>query len=244
MRAGIKHANPYVIGAGSSAANFCTAVFPWDRLLERGGDVAHKILGLCGSRVFAYRSDERRCPEALRPRKMPSYVPTQQILEIERSRADIEGHGPKDKLTVTFSDVVRRGLFFLEDQVAQAHEDASSSDDSSSDGSSSDDSDYPPLDVNAVCAAISAAMDHKQTWTDVSKIRLVRGRAYLDDQCTRYYVELVRQGTDGEETVRIEHGFSLTVLPGYTPVQVFARRLREELHLRHAFVDGVEEYAV
>jgi hypothetical protein len=84
----------------------------------------------------------------------------------------------------------------------------------------------------------------EQTWTDVSKIRLVRGRAYLDDQCTRYYVELVRQGTDGEETVRIEHGFSLTVLPGYTPVQVFARRLREELHLRHAFVDGVEEYAV
>jgi hypothetical protein len=232
-------ANPYVIRAGSSVANFCTAVFPWDRLLERGGDVAHKILGLCGSRVFAYRPDERRCPEALRPRKMPSYVPTQQILEIERSRADIEGHRPKDKLTVTFSDVVERGRFFLERLVAQAVED-----DSSSDDSSSDDSDYSPLDVNAVCAAISAAMDHKQTWTDVSKIRLVRGRAYLDDQCTRYYVELVRQGTDGEETVRIEHGFSLTVLPGYTSVQVFARRLREELHLRHAFVDGVEEYAV
>jgi hypothetical protein len=238
MRAVIKHANPYVIGAGSSAANFCTAVFPWDRLLERGGDVAHKILGLCGSRVFAYSSHERRCPEALRPPKMRPYLSTQQILEIERSRQQIEAHGPKDKLTVTFSDVVRRGRFFLDAQVAKAHEDDSSSDDSDYD------SDYSPLDVNAVCAAISAAMDHKQTWTDVSKIRLVRGRAYLDDQCTRYYVELVRQGTDGEETVRIEHGFSLTVLPGYTPVQVFARRLREELHLRHAFVDGVEEYAV
>jgi hypothetical protein len=142
---------------------------------------------------------------------------------------------------VTFSDVVRRGRFFLDAQVAKADEDDSSSDDSDYD------SDYSPqncLDVNTICAAISAAMDYKQTWTDVSKIRLVRGRAYLDDQCTRCYVELVRQGTDGEETVRIEHAFSLTVLPGYTSMQVFARRLREELLLRHAFVDGVDEYSV
>jgi hypothetical protein len=240
-------ANPYLI-----TTNLTTAVFPWDRLLEREEAIADKILGLCGSRVFAYRWNDRRCPETLRPRKMQFYVPTKQILEIERSRADIEGHGPKDKLTVTFSDVVQRGRFFLEHLVAQADEDDSSSDDSSSDDSSSDDSssdasssDRPPhLDVNAICAAISAAMDYKQTWTDVSKIRLVRGRAYLDDQCTRCYVELVRQGTDGEETVRIEHGFSLTVLPGDTSMLVLARRLREELHLRHAFVDGVDEYSV
>ena len=235
-------ANPYLCGERPcktvTKTNLNTAVFPWHRLVEHAEDIADQILARCPSKISAYCSSERLCPEALRPRGLPFWLSTKQTLEIERSRAEIEGHGPKDKLTVTFSDVVRRGRFFLDDQVAKLDDDALSS---SSDDSSSD---RPPLDVNAVCAAISAAMDHKQTWTDVSKIRLVRGRAYLDDQCTRCYVEFVRQGTDGEETVRIEHGFSLNVMPGYTPMHIFARRLSEELHLRHAFVDGVDEYAV
>ncbi len=219
----IKHylcmrANPYVI-----RANFNTAVFPWDLLLERGGDLADKILGLCHSKIFAYRVNQRPCPEAVRPPQLPSYLSTNQILEVERSRAEITGHGPHDKLTVTFSDIVTRGHGFgLDRYAAEAEEEGL------------------PFDEDAICAA----MDYKHTWTDVSKIRLVRGRAYLDDQCTRCYVELVRQGTDGEETVRIGHGFSLTVMPGYTPMHIFARRLSEELHLRHAFVDGVDEYAV
>jgi hypothetical protein len=106
-----------------------------------------------------------------------------------------------------------------------------------------------PFDEDAICAA----MEYKQTWTDVSKIRLVRERAYLDgdlhrrDFCTRCYVELVRQGEDGEETVRIGRRFSLCCisnLPGNTSMQIFADRLSEELHLRRAFVNGVDEYAV
>jgi hypothetical protein len=220
-------ANPYVIRANLAETNgllFNTAG-SWQELEE---DMQEKILGLCGSQVFAYRSHERRLPEELRPPELLSLVSCNQILEIERSRANIEGHGPEDKLTVTFSDVVTRGNGFygLDCDAARAEEQGW------------------PFDEDA----IYAAMDYKQTWTDVSKIRLVRGRAHLDDQCTKCYVELVRQGEDGEETVRIPHDFYLSNLAHTTPMHFFARRLSEELHLRHTVVqevDGnVDEYAV
>jgi len=221
-------ANPYTI----TRANFKTAKFPFDRLLEREEGLAKKILGLAGSRVCAKRCYDGRWPEALRPPKLRlRSVPCEQILEIERSRANIEGHGPEDKLTVTFRDVVSRGRFGLDGVVARAEEYASSSDDSSSDEA--------PVDVNAICAA----MDYKQTWADVSKIRVVRGLAWQDELCGKYYVELVRQGEDGEETVRIPHDFCLS--DKYTtPIVDFERRLSEELHLRCRYVDGSWEYAV
>jgi hypothetical protein len=186
--------------------------------------------------VKDYRVHDRLWPHALRPPQLrlfphaSHYLEMRQTLEVERSRAKIEGHGPDDKLTVTFSDVVTRGHGFgLDYYAAQAEEKGC------------------PFDEDA----IYAAMDYKQTWTDVSKIRLVRGRAYLDEQCTRCYVELVRPGAgeengeeNGEETVRIPHGFCLSVRAHTTPMDIFARRLSEELHLRRAFVDGVDEYAV
>jgi hypothetical protein len=217
-------ANPYTI------TNFKTAKFPFDRLLEREEGIANKILGLCGSRVCAYRSYDRRWPEALRPPKLRlPPVKCKQILEIERSRANIEGHGPEDKLTVTFRDVVRRGRFGLDGDVAQAEEFADYWDDSSEDEA--------PVDVNAICAA----MDYKQTWADVSKIRVVRGLAWRDVECAKYYVELVRQGEDGEETVRIPHDFCLR--DKYTtPIVDFERRLSEELHLRCRYVDMDDQY--
>jgi len=144
-----------------------------------------------------------------------------QTLEVERSRAKISRHGPDDKLTVTFSDVVARGHGFdLDYYAAQAEEEGR------------------PFDEDAICAA----MDYKQTWTDVSKIRLVRGRAYLDDQRGKCYVEVVRQGEDAIHM--IPNNFHLSSLAHTTTMQIFARRLAEELHLRHVIVDGVDEYAV
>ena len=224
-------ANPYTI----TRANFKTAKFPFDRLLEREEGLAKKILGLAGSRVCAKRFYDGRWPEALRPPKLRlRSVTCEQILEIERSRANIEGHGPEDKLTVTFRDVVRRGSFGLDGAVARAEQFADYWDASSSDDSSSDEA---PVDVNAICAA----MDYKQTWADVSKIRLVRGRAWRDVECAKYYVELVRQGEDGEETVRIPHDFCLR--DKYTtPIVDFERRLSEELHLRCRYVDMDDQY--
>ncbi len=178
------HANPYVIRANLAATKglLFNTTGSWQELEE---DMQEKILGLAGSRVRALRSYDRSWPEALRApklRKLRPYVKCEQILEIERSRANIEGHGAEDKLTVTFRDGVTRGEFGLDGDVAQAEENYSSSDDSSEDEA--------PVDVNAICAA----MDYKQTWTDVSKIRVVRGRAWQDVECAKYYVELVRQG--------------------------------------------------
>jgi hypothetical protein len=220
-------ANPYTI----TRANFKTAKFPFDRFLEREEGLAKKILGLAGSRVCAERSYDRRWPEALRPPKLRlRSVNCQQILEIERSRANIEGHGPEDKLTVTFRDVVRRGYFGLDGDVALRNTPGDLCWDDSSE-------DEAPVDVNAICAA----MDYKQTWADVSRIRLVRGLSYLDVECAKYYVELVRQGEDGEETVRIPHDFCLR--DKYTTrVEDFERRLSEELHLRRRYVDMDDQY--
>jgi hypothetical protein len=138
-------ANPYLI-----TRNFKTAVFPWPQLLEHGEDLADKILGLCHSKIFAYRVNQRRCPEAVRPPQLPSYLSTNQILEVERSRAEITGHGPHDKLTVTFSDIVTRGHGFGLDRYAAEAE-----------------LEGLPFDEDAICAA----MDYKQTWTDFTDSR-------------------------------------------------------------------------
>ena len=42
----------------------------------------------------------------------------------------------------------------------------------------------------------------------------------------------------------IPNNFHLSSLAHTTTMQIFARRLAEELHLRHVIVDGVDEYAV
>ena len=206
--------------------------FPWKQLLEKAPGIAHKILSISSSRVLAYRSHERRSHEAqkLLP-KMPIALDTEQILEIERSRDEIEGHCPQDTLTVTFSDVVRRGSLWLDSEVEEAIENNSSDDESSWDDL--------PLDANAICAKISAEMDLKQTWTDVSKIRLVPSTAYDRTTC---YVELVRPGEDGEETVRVQHGFLLSDRPKYTSMLTLMSKLSEKLLLRCTKVDGVYEY--
>ncbi len=204
-------ANPYVI-----RANFSTAVFPWARLGERGGeDIQGMILGRSASRTFADRDFRTRLPEDLQPRQGGEllYALMKQTLSIERSRARIEGHGREDTLTVTLSTEVRRDWSGFENTTQQFKDD--------------------------VCAA----MDVKpQIWTGVSGIRLVRtlpgGPAGLAIN-SRHFIELLHQG----QHVRVET-FALANGTGWTSRHVFALRLTGELHLRHTVVAGVDEYAV
>ena len=78
-----------------------------------------------------------------------------------------------------------------------------------------------------------------QTWTGVRKIRL-RGLPHTHYQ-THYSFQFVRQGEDGqEEIVSASRRFKIGIIKKNT----LARKLTEDLHLRHAVVDGVDEYSV
>jgi len=216
-------ANPYLI-TELETRNLQTGVFAWDKLVEYGEDLADKILGLSSRKVFASCSYCAQWPaELLLPERMRNIgLHMWQTLEVERCRAHILGHSRRDKLTVTFSDVASRyhGEDDLEFWAKKAENEGW------------------PFDKDAVYAR----MKYKQTWTDVKKVRLVPRRP--DDRVGRHYVELVLQGEHGEETVRIGRGFSLTNVPGDTSMRIFARDLSEQLRLRHATVNGCEEYAV
>ena len=214
----IKHylcmrANPYVI-----RANFNTAVFPWDKLIQYQPEIANRILRESGSGVFASREFQSRIPEAMQPLQGALlYAPMHQYLIIERSRQRIEGHSGEDKLTVTLGTLVNRDWNAF-DEPALA------------------------LDRDAVCVAMS----YSQTWTDVSRIRLIQGQNHWEQQQARCYVELVRQRAEGgEEIVRVEDGFSLKNHDTATSMQNFAQSLTEMLYLRETVVGaGVHEYAV
>lgn len=220
-------ANPYVI-----TENFNTAVFPWDQLLERKRSgacgVADKILGLCSSKVFAFDTYYADWPEALRPPQVPSraLLPMKQTVAVERSRANILGHGRHDSLTVTFTDRVKRRPYWHEDVLSVWAEQA--------------EEEGWPFDQDA----IYAATDYTEIWTEVSKIRLVPERSNWENRSGRHYIELVLQGEHGEETVRIGRGFLLSDVPGFTSKQMFGRSLSERLRLRRATVNFVDEYAV
>jgi len=88
---------------------------------------------------------------------------------------------------------------------------------------------------------VCAAMDvQPQSWTGVSRIRLVRTPSVAIN--SRHFIELVLPGRH----VRVE-SFELANLAGWTSRHDFALSLTGELHLRHAVhavVAGVDEYAV
>ena len=191
--------NPYLI-----TTNLKTAVFPWDKLLKHGGDTAEQILGLCTTHTFAYRHFTSRLPDAFQPPGHELHALMTQTLKIERSRAEIEGHGPQDTLTVTLSSAVNRDSSCFDNTTQQFQ--------------------------HAVCAAIDVP---PLTWTGVSRIRLVRtlGNPCVLVN-TRHFVELVRQGAHGQEIVCAET-WALANLTGWTSRHVFAHRLTQDLHLRH-----------
>jgi hypothetical protein len=223
--------NPYAI----STTNFKTAMFPWPQLLEREPGIAEQILRRCSTRCEPYhRTYNAYWPQALRPPQLPTNyshsLDMTESLRIERSRTQIEGHGPQDLLTVTFSAVVTRGNGFdLDYYAAQAEEEGW------------------PFDEDAICRA----MDYTQTWTDVSKIRLVNctpvvvvGINTVPIQRGDFRVELVRQAAHGEETVRLPRLLHFGSAQNMTLFINFDRALTEQLHLRRAFVGGADEYAV
>jgi hypothetical protein len=157
--------NPYVVRTG---------VFDWFGLKDENPDLPDRILGLAGLRIELTWDDGRSLPDWLRPPGMPKKpkcnLSLTQTLVIERSRRSIRGHGPRDSLTVTFSELVHRDCYTFQYAEEQGY----------------------PLDKEAVFAT----MDNTQTCTDVRKIRLTSGQWEAN---TRNEMQLVLQGAHGEE---------------------------------------------
>ena len=204
--------NPYVVRTG---------VFDWPRLKDETPEMTDIILRHAGLRIELTWHDNCPLPDEQRPPGMPAheqYSPIyEQKLVIERSRRSIRGHGPRDSLTVTFSEGLDRRLNTPHFQYAEEQ--------------------GWPYDQEAVFAAT----DDTETWTDVRKIRLTSGRRKDN---TRNEMQLVLQGPHGEEIVT-NGGDRFRLLNGLK--RRLAQRLTEGLQLRHAVVGGaglVDEYTV
>ena len=188
--------------------------FPWNELDE---DMRDKILRKVVLRFVSNQRFERRVPLELLPplsyaRNTP-YADTIQSLVIQRFRSNIEGYGPNDTLTVSFSDCVDRGggfNYLLWDQG---------------------------YDEDAVCRA----MDVHCTWTGVFKIRVVFNDDYwLSSVQDNYDILFVRRGVDGNEKVVAAPTMFSIFSRGNK--EAFARRLVEELHLTRRIVAGCDEF--
>jgi hypothetical protein len=203
--------NPYLVNTGGT--------FDWFGLKDKNPDVTDKILGLAGLRIELTWDNGRRLPDGLRPPGMPEerecHLLTRQTFVIERSRRSIRGHGPRDSLTVTFSELVDRNCYTFQYAEEQGW----------------------PFDTEAVFAA----MDHTQTWTEVKKIRLISKRVGAGEYGTSYHMQLVRRGAHGQEIVTIPQ-FQLSFTQHLK--EHMAQRLTQGLQLRHAVVGGVHEYTV
>jgi hypothetical protein len=96
------------------------------------------------------------------------------------------------------------------------------------------------IDADRLCARV----DHTETWSGVSRIRLREERRLNEDGEEVWYpffvFELVRRGHDGAESiVAPPRRFALK---GRLQKRLLRDRLVEELGLRHAVVDGVAEF--
>ena len=203
---------------------YCCAVrgepgqFPWNEL---DPDLRDKILRRVVLRFVFHQPFERRMPLMQPPlagaRNMP-YVDTIQSLVIQRFRSNIEGYGPNDTLTVSFSDCVDRGEASFNHRLWRVG-----------------------YDEDAVCRA----MDVHCTWTGVFKIRLVFNDGYcvtywLSEVHDNYDILFVRRGVDGnEEVVAAPTMFSIYSRGNK---EAFARRLVEELRLTRRIVAGCDEF--
>jgi hypothetical protein len=193
-------------------------VFPWKDL---DPDLQDKILRKVVLRFVFNQHFERQMPLEAAPLQLPlssarnmPYVDTIQSLVIQRSRSNIEGYGPNDTLTVSFSDCVDRGQACFNHRLWEVG-----------------------YDEDAACRA----MDIKCTWTGVFKIRLVfNDDFWLSEVQDNYDILFVRRGVHGnEEVVAAPTMFSL-----YTRgnKEAFARRLVEELRLTRRIVAGCDEF--
>jgi len=193
----------------------------WSELPE---DLQDKILRKAALRFVSEFRRERQVPVDLRPALLRdadfnSWASVTQRIVIERSRHAIEGHGPRDVLTVSFSNCVDEDWFGFEgnrDRFGYL---------------------VPGLgfDRDAVCTV----MDFKRSWTDVIKIRLVFGDDGFDVQ-DYFQLALTRQIDGREEVVFVRNFYIL----GRREKEAFARRLEEELRLRRRVVAGCDEFTV
>ena len=191
--------------------------FDWPEL---DPELQEKIMGYASHSVVAVVDSERRLPDNLRPPEMPRdgrhpYPATIKMYSFERPRERILAHGPLDQLTVTFSECVDRTWEGFARYAAEGW----------------------TLDPDAVCAQ----MDFRQTWTGIRKIRLHLVAARATDPLPYYWFQFVLQGEDGRDEIR-----SASWLFGIRPAfkDALARRFTEEFKLKHAVVDGVDEYSV
>jgi hypothetical protein len=188
-------------------------------------DVLEKILGHTALSVVEVRDSERRLPDNLRPPEMPidrghPWPATIKTFSFERSRESpsslrIRAHGPLDKLTVTFSDYVDRTWEGFARYAAEGW----------------------TLDPRAVCAQ----MDFEQRWTGIHKIRLRLVAPTATDPLRRYWFQFFLKGEDGGDEIR-SASWWFDIRPECK--DALARRFTEELKLKHAVVDGVDEYSV
>jgi hypothetical protein len=117
------------------------------------------------------------------------------------------------------------------------------------------DADHGTLALNHhIKQRIRAALDYHAEWTGITKIRLPLER-YADSDGTsmrRYRYEFVREAHNGQQHMVItppgdvfciEASYSTDEQPSIEKTQL-AQALVERLHLRHAVVNGVDEFSV
>jgi hypothetical protein len=99
---------------------------------------------------------------------------------------------------------------------------------------------------NDLSGPIRAALDYDQTWTGITKIRLP---LEVRPDCSFYRYELVREAHNGPQYMVITPPdiiFYIDANYGPNPPEKaqLAQALVEKLHLRHAVVNGVDEFSV
>jgi hypothetical protein len=216
--------NPYVVRTG---------VLDWFALKDQNADITDKILGLAGLRIELTWQDAYPLQDELLQLAPHEHWPTDeeklaiydQKLVIERSRHRVRGHGPRDTLTVTFSEGLDRRLNAPLFQYAAEQ--------------------GWPYDQEAVFAA----MDHTQTWTDVQEIRLISGKWATDTvRHTNNAMQLVLRGTHGNEMAHAQNTEIVTISDRFrlsnSLIDRLAQRLTEGLQLGRRHARGVDEYCL
>jgi hypothetical protein len=135
-----------------------------------------------------------------------------------------ERHGILGPLTVSFSDCVCTQWYGFEGNEGSG----------------------PGGDLGLQRGPVRAALDYDETWTGITKIRLP---LEVRPDWSFYRYELVREAHNGQRRDVITppgHIFYIDASYGPNPPEKaqLAQALVEKLHLRHAVVNGVDEFSV
>lgn len=177
-----------------------------------------KILGLTGLRIELTWQDKYPLTKELLQLAAHGHWPTdEKKLAIYDQKLVIERYGPRDTLTVTFSEGLDRKLNAPLFQYA--------------------------AEQGWYQEAVFAAMDNTQTWTDVQEIRLISGQW----EKTRNAMQLVLRGAHGEEMAHAQKTEIVTISEmfwlGNGLRERLAKRLTEGLHLDRRHASGMDKYS-